>query len=130
MDTPEVLLAEGQAGDRRWRLAGRRLAGEPCVSLVVAGEGEATTDRCGIRRTDLRHLVPLTSVVGGRLLVFSALEARARRVRLDHPDGTIRIEPAHSAAGFPARFFLVELDPADQPLTVRAFGDGGRAVVA
>jgi len=67
---------------------------------------------------------------GGRVLVFSPLPAGARRVRLDATDGSIRIEPARTAPGFPARFFVIDLDPAERPQDVRAFTQGGRMVAA
>ncbi len=128
-DTPIVFLADGRAGRQPWRLEGQRRGGKPCVSLFVEGLDRPVSARCGIQRTPLRHLDPVTVTVASRLLVFSALEAQARRVRLDQPNGSIRMEPARSAPGFPSRFFLVDLDPDDPPLAVRAFGDGGRAVV-
>jgi hypothetical protein len=127
-DTAPVLLAEGQAGAQPWRLEGRRQQGEPCATLVLVGLGRPPVERCGMRRTKLRHLEPVSVTVGGRLLVFAPVPARARRVRLDLADGAIRIEPARTATGFPARFFVVELQrPAE---TVRVFAEGGRAIVS
>lgn len=99
------------------------------MTLVVEGRGGPPAERCGVVRTSLRTIEPATVTVGGRLLVFSPVEARARRVRLDHAGGAIRIVPARSAPGFPARFFLADLDPEDDPSAVRAFAEGGRAVV-
>ena len=128
-DTPMVPLAEGRAGDQAWRLEGRRGLGQLCVSLVLVGVERPPAGRCGVTRNQLRHLVPVVVTVSTRLLVFSPLPGTARRVRLDSGDGTIRVEPAGSAPGFPARFFLAERDPDDRPIDVRAFGDGGRAVV-
>ena len=128
-DTAPVPLAEGAAGGQPWRLDGRRLAGQLCVSLVLVGLDQPPVGRCGIERTSLRHLEPVTTTVGGRLLVFSALPERARRVRLDGSDTSIQVEPARQAPGFPGRFLLVDLDLRRPPVTVRVFGDGGRAVV-
>ena len=127
-DTPTVVLADGTAGDQLWRLEGRRLGGAPCVELVLPGVAEAPTGGCGTRRTTLRHLQPHRAIVGGRLLVFSPVAARARRVRLDSGAGSIPILPARVATGFPVRFFLADLDPGHDPLYVRVFADGGRAV--
>lgn len=129
-DTTPVVLTDGTAGGQRWRLEGRRLGGQPCVTLVVEGREVPAVERCGIRRTAPRTLEPAGVTVGGRLLVFSPLVARARRVRLDHADGALRIVPARSTPGFPARFFLADLDPADDPVAVAVFAQGGRAVVA
>jgi hypothetical protein len=128
-DTATVLLTEGRAGSQPWRLEGRRAHGQPCVSLVLPGVDRPPEDRCGVMRNGLRQLEPDTVTVDGRLLVFSPLTGRARRVRLDELDGTIMVEPARQASGFPARFFLVDLEPAHKPLAVRVFGEGGRAVV-
>jgi hypothetical protein len=128
-DTPTVLLAEGVAGDQAWRLEGRRALGKPCASLVLAGLDKPPIGRCGVERTELRHVDPVAVTVGDRLLVFSPLPAKARRVRFDSGDGTILVEPAGTAPGYPARFFIVDRDPSDPPLNVRAFGEGGRAVV-
>lgn len=124
-----MLLAEGLVGDQPWRLEGRRLGGQPCLSLELVGLDRPPVRGCSVRRTPLRHLSPVTVPAGGRVLVFSAVEASARRVRLDGADGSIRIEPARQAPGFPARFFVVEVAAGEDPLTVRAFADGGRAVV-
>jgi hypothetical protein len=128
-DTEPVLLTTGQAGGQGWRLEGRRLKGELCVSLSLDGVDRPPAGRCGVRRTPLRHLDPVSITVGGRVLAFSAVPSRSVRVRLDTASGAIRIEPARLAAGFPARFFLVDLDPREAPVTVRVFADGGRAVV-
>lgn len=128
-DTPLVPLAEGRAGDQAWRLEGRRGLGQLCVSLVLVGVERPPAGRCGVMRNQLRHLVPVVVTVSTRLLVFSPLPAEARRVRLDSGDGTIVVEPARSAPGFPGRFFVVDRDLDDPPFEVRAFGDGGRAVV-
>lgn len=128
-DTATVPLAEGRAGDQAWRLEGRRLDGQPCTVLVLVGIDRPPVGRCGVRRTPLRHVDPVTLTVGGRQLVFSPLTTAARRVRVDTVDGTIRMEPARTAAGFPARFFVVDLDPGNGPQTVRVFAERGRAVV-
>lgn len=128
-DTPMVPLAEGRAGDQAWRLEGRRGLGKLCVSLVLVGVERPPAGRCGVTRTELRHLVPVIVTVSTRLLVFSPLPAKARRVRLDSGDGTIVVEPARSAPGFPGRFFILDRDLDDPPVTVRVFGEGGRAVV-
>jgi len=128
-DTNLVPLAEGKAGDQTWRLEGQRLGGQLCVSLVLPSIDRPPAGRCGIRRTPLRHLDPVTVMVGSRRVVFSPLPRPTQRVRIDGGDGAIRIEPARSAAGFPARFFVVDLDRNDNPMAVRAFGRGGRAVV-
>lgn len=127
-DTPTVVLADGRAGDQPWRLEGRRTAGRPCLFLLVPGTDQPVDSHCGIRAADLRHLSPNLAVVGGRLLAFSAVAARARRVRLDGADGSITIVPARPARGFPARFFVADLDPGHPPLVVRVFAGGGRAV--
>ncbi len=128
-DTATVLLAEGRAGDQPWRLEGRRLDGKPCAFLVLVGGDRPPVGRCGVSRTPLRHVDPVSVPVGGRQLVFSPLTIDARRVRVDTVDGTIRIEPARTAAGFPARFFVADLDPGNGPATVRVFAERGRAVV-
>lgn len=128
-DTPPVTLTEGRVGDEAWRLEGRRLDGRPCASLFLVGADKPAASRCGIERDDVRHLKPVLAIFASRLFVFSAVPARARRVRVDGPDGSIRIEPAREAAGFPARFFVIDVDPADRPSDVLVFGDGGRAVV-
>jgi hypothetical protein len=128
-DAVPVLLSEGRSGQQAWRLEGRRTRGAPCVSLTLDGSPGPAVDWCGIRRTDLRHIEPAVAPVGDRLLVFSSLPARARRVRFDGSDGSIRIEPARTAPGFPARFFVIDVDPAQPPAAVRAFAEGGRAVV-
>jgi len=127
-DTSPVLLAEGRVGDQPWRLEGRRMGGEPCASLLLVGSDGPAADRCGIRSTPLRHLDPVNVSAGGRVLVFSPLPDGARRVRLDAPDGSIRLEPARTAPGFPARFFVVDLDPKESPKEVRAFAQDGRMV--
>ena len=124
-----MLVAEGRAGEQPWRLMGRRQGGRPCLSLVIVGPNREDAGRCGIRRTPLRHLDPVTVPVGSRLVVFSPLPSRARRVRVDTADGAIRLEPARAAAGFPDRFFVLDLDLENPPVAVRAFADGGRAVV-
>jgi hypothetical protein len=128
-DTPTVVLAEGQAGDQRWRLEGRRLRGEPCTFLVLVGVDRPPIDRCGVRRTPLRHLDPAAVNVGQRRLVFSPLPGAARRVRIDTVDETIRMEPARTAPGFPGRFFVVELGLQDGLVAVRVFAERGRAIV-
>jgi len=128
-DTAPAPLAEGRAAGVPWRLEGRRHAGQPCISLLFAGAAQSTPERCGIRRTSLRHLEPITARVGDRLLVFSPLAGGARRVRLDAADGSIRLEPARQEPGFPGRFFVADLDPGLAPVVVRAFAGGGRAVV-
>jgi len=128
-DTGRVLLAEGRVGDESWRLEGRREGGQLCTSLVLAGLPEPAVDRCGLRRTPLRHLDAPAIAVGGRLLVFSALPAKARRVRIDGGDGSLHVQPAAVADGFPGLFFVVDLDPVTDPVTVRVFADGGRAIV-
>jgi hypothetical protein len=128
-DTSTVVLTEGQVGDQRWRLEGRRLDGEPCTSLVLVGVDRPPIDRCGVRRTTLRHLDPAAVNVGDRRLVFSALPPAARRVRIDTVDGTIRMEPARTAPGFPGRFFVLDLDQRDGLVAVRVFAERGRAVV-
>lgn len=129
-DTPMVPLAEGQAGDQAWRLEGQRRLGQACASLILVGVDRPPVGRCGVRRTELRHLDPIAVTVGTRLLVFSPLPSKARRVRLDSGDGTIRVEPARTAPAYPARFFVVDRDPDDAPMHVRVFGEGGRAVVS
>ena len=128
-DTAPVPVAEGMAGEQAWRLVGRRQGGQPCLSLVIVRANREEAGRCGVRRTPLRHLDPVTVPVGPRLVVFSPLSDRARRVRVDTADGAIRIEPARAAAGFPARFFVVDLDLENPPMAVRVFAEGGRAVV-
>lgn len=129
-DTPPVVLIEGTTGQQGWRLEGRRLGGDPCVSLALAGQDRPAAQGCGIRRTEQRHLDPIVASVGERVLVFSPLPARARRVRFDSADGTIRMLPADRAAGFPARFFLTDMAPGDEPSAVRVFADHGRSVIA
>jgi len=101
----------------------------PCTLLFLGGSDQATNARCGVRRTPLRHLDPVVLGVGTRLLVFSPLPAGARRVRVDGADGSIRVEPARVATGFPGRFFVVDLPTDSPPTQVQAFADGGRAVV-
>ncbi len=122
-------LADGAADGLAWRLEGRRFAGLPCVTLIHVGLDRPPFGGCGIQRTPLRHLEPVTVTIGSRLLVFSPLPERARRVRLDGADTSILVEPARQAPGFPGRFLLADLDRGQEPQTVRVFGDGGRAVV-
>ena len=128
-DTPPVLLAEGSSGGQAWRLGGRREGGRLCTSLALAGSEEPADSRCGLRRTPLRHLDAPVIFVEDRLLVFSALPQQARRVRLDGADGSLHVEEGRDAAGFPGRFFVAEIDGSAYPVTVRVFGDGGRAIV-
>ena len=128
-DTPTTTLAEGRVGERPWRLDGRRADGQLCTALVLEGIPDPIAPRCGLRRTALRHLEPAVVEVEGRLLVFSALPERARRVRADLVDGSLRVTPAQAAPGFPGRYFVLELDPDERPFAVRVFGDGGRAIV-
>lgn len=129
-DTAAVLLSDVRLGGDPWRLEGRRLGGRLCAELWTASLPTPVTGRCGLERTPLRHLDPVTVTVGGRLVLFSALPSAARRVRIDGADGSLHIEPARTAAGFPGRWFLISFDPAVEPVTVRIFADGGRAVVA
>lgn len=129
-DTAPVLLAEGRVGDRAWRLEGRRLGGEPCVSLVLDGGERPAPERCGIRRTQMRHLDPVFVPVGDRVLAYSPLVEKARRVRLDGVDRTIKVVPARQAPGFPARFFLTELGRGGELTTVRVFAKRGRSLIA
>ena len=128
-DTVPVLLTEGTTGGEAWRLEGWRAEGQPCVALVAQDADRPMAERCGIWRTPQRHLNPVVAGLGDRILVFSALAADARRVRLDGNDGSIRVETAQSAAGFADRFFVVDLAVDNRPVAVRVFGDGGRAVV-
>lgn len=128
-DTPPVLLAEGRVGQQPWRLDGRRTDGRLCTSLVVGDGDEPTDSRCGLRRTPLRHLDAPSIAVDGRLLVVSALPERARRVRIDGADGSLLVEEARDAPGFPGRFFVADLDQAAEPVTVRIFAGGGRPVI-
>lgn len=128
--TAPVVLTEGRAGEQAWRLEGQRLGGDPCVSLLLLGQDRPRAGRCGVRRTALRHLDPVTATVEGRVLAFSPLPTSARRVRLDGADGSIRILPARRAAGFPARFFVADLTPGSEPTAVRVFAEHGRAVIA
>ncbi|MEO5680116.1 MAG: hypothetical protein ABIS47_10650 [Acidimicrobiales bacterium] len=128
-DTAPVVLAEGVAGGQPWRLEGHRAGGQLCSSLVLVGVDEPPAGRCGLPRTSQRLLDPVTAAFAGRLVVFSALPARARRVRLDGADASLDVEPARAAPGFPGRFFVADLDPATAPVTVRLFAEGGRAVV-
>lgn len=129
-DTALVVLAEGVAGGQTWRLDGRRAGGRLCSTLVLVGVDQTASERCGFPRTTDRLLSPVAVSLGGRLVVFSALPGRARRVRLDGADGSLDVEPARLAPGFPGRFFVADLDPAAGPVTVRLFADGGRSVVA
>ena len=48
---------------------------------------------------------------------------------LDSGDGSLHVQPAAAAPGFPGRSFVVDLDQATIPVEVRVFGDGGRAIV-
>ena len=128
-DTPPVLLAEGFIGGQAWRLDGRREGGRLCTSLVLADAEEPADSRCGLRRTPLRHLDAPAIFVEDRLLVFSALPQQARRVRIDGADGSLHVEEGRDAAGFPGRFFVADVDASAYPVTIRVFGDGGRAIV-
>ena len=128
-DTRRVVLAEGRAGELAWRLEGQRTGGQLCTALVLVGLERPADSRCGLRRTVLRHLDAAAIAVGGRLLVLSAFPSRARRVRIDGGDGSLHVQAAEAAPGFPGRYFVVDLDQATIPVEVRVFGDGGRAIV-
>lgn len=129
-DTAVVILTEGRTGEQAWRLEGQRRGGDACVSLVLAGQDRPAADRCGMRRTTERRLDPAIAAVDERLLVFSPVASRARRVRLDGADGSIRILPARRAPGFPARFFVADVEPRSQPIAVRVFAEHGRSIIA
>ncbi len=128
-DTATVLLTDVRVDDGAWRLEGRRRDGQLCATLRVDSLTEPVAARCGLVRTELRHLEPVTVALGGEVVLFSALPSAARRVRIDGADGSLHIVPADTAPGFPGRFFSAVLDPATSPQTVRIFADGGRAVV-
>jgi len=127
-DSPLVVLGDLRIGAEQWRLEGRRTDGRLCTALLAEGTTDPITRRCGLERTALRHLQPSLVALGGRIVLFSALPAQSRRVRIDGGEGLVRIEPARQAPDFPGRFFLTDLDPAVGPVTVRIFGDGGRAI--
>jgi len=123
-----VVLGDLRIGGEQWRLEGRRTDGRLCTALLAEGTTDPITGRCGLERTALRHLQPSLVALGGRIVLFSALPAAARRVRIDGGDGLLRVEAAQQVPGFPGRFFLTDLDPAVGPVTIRIFGEGGRAI--
>jgi len=128
-DRPLVVLGDLRIGAEQWRLEGRRTDGRLCTALLAEGTTDPITGRCGLERTALRHLQPSLVALRGRVVLFSALPAAARRVRIDGGDGLLCVEPARQAPDFPGRFFLTDLDPAVGPVTVRIFGEGGRAIL-
>ena len=128
-DTPTVVLTDVPIGGDVGRLEGRRGDGQLCAALRVDSLIEPVAARCGLVRTVLRHLEPVTADVGDKVVLFSPLPSAARRVRIDGADGSLHIVPARIAPGFPGRFFSAVLDPAMTPATVRIFADGGRAVI-
>jgi len=127
-DSPLVVLGDLRIGGEQWRLEGRRTDGRLCTALLAEGTTDPITGRCGLERTALRHLQPSLVALGGRIVLFSALPAAARRVRIDGGDGLLLVETARQAPDFPGRFFLTDLDPAVGPVTIRIFGEGGRAI--
>jgi len=128
-DTATVLLTEVRVPGDAWRLEGRRRDGKLCAALRIDSLTEPIAARCGVVRTELRHLEPSTAGLGNEVVLFSALPSAARRVRIDGADGSLHIVPAGTAPGFPGRFFSAVLDTATTPQTVRIFDDGGRAVI-
>lgn len=128
-DTPTVVLADVPVEGDVLRLEGRRGDGQLCAALRVDSLTEPVAARCGLVRTALRHLEPVTTGVGDKVVLFSALPSAARRVRIDGGDGSVQVVSARSAPGFPGRFFVAVLDSATTPQTVRIFADGGRAVI-
>lgn len=95
---------------------------------MAGGLDAPVAERCGLVRNALRHLEPVSLVFNGRLVLFSALPSTAQRVRIDGASGSLHIQPARQAPGYPGRFFIVDLDPTEAPVTVRIFGRGGRAI--
>lgn len=128
-DTPTVVLADVPVEGDVWRLEGRRGGGQLCAALRVDSLTEPVAARCGLVRTEMRHLEPVTAGVGGKVVLFSALPSAARRVRIDGGDGSLQVFPARTAPGFPGRFFVAVLDSATTQQTVRIFAEGGRAVI-
>jgi hypothetical protein len=128
-DTPTVVLADVRVPGDAWLLEGRRRDGQLCAALRIDSLTEPIAARCGVVRTELRHLEPVTAGIGDEVVLFSALPSAARRVRIDGADGSLHIVPASTAPGFPGRFFSAVLDPATSPQTVRIFADRGRAVI-
>ncbi len=128
-DTTTVALTDVPVDDGAWRLEGRRRDGQLCATLRIDSLTEPVAARCGLVRTELRHLEPVTAGIGDKVVLFSPLPSAARRVRIDGADGSLHIVVAGTAPGFPGRFFSAVLDPAITPATVRIFADGGRAVI-
>jgi len=128
-DTATVVLADVRVPGDAWLLEGQRRDGQLCAALRIDSLTEPIAAQCGLVRTELRHLEPVTAGVGDKVVLFSPLPSAARRARIDGADGSLHIVVAGTAPGFPSRFFSAVLDPAITPATVRIFAEGGRAVI-
>jgi hypothetical protein len=125
-DTPTVLL--DRAGPNGvWELTGQRRGGRLCATLR-AGE-DVIGERCGSEMTDTRTWEVTTVAYGERVIAFAPLPSAALHVRIDGVDDSLHVVDARTAAGYPGRFFLDDVDSRASPQVVRVFAAHGRALV-
>jgi hypothetical protein len=124
-DTPPVRLGNaGPAG--AWEVVGSRRGGVLCTTVLSGGVVQG--ERCGIEATEQKTWEVLTIGYTTRVIVTAPLPTSAVHIRLDGVDGSIVVLDAQTAAGFPGRFLLTEVDSSATPAAARVFGRHGRAL--
>jgi hypothetical protein len=125
-DTRPVRLGSAGPGGA-WEVVGSRRGGVLCTTLRSGDRVQG--ERCGAEATDRKTWEVLTVGYASRVVVIAPLPSSAVHVRLDGVDGSIVVVDARTAAGFPGRFLLTEVESSATPAAVRVFGRNGRAVV-